>query len=151
MQYTPILRGWREPREELLRRALVLSGGGMFGAWQAGALAALVGRVQLDLVVGASVGALNGYAVACGVSPAQLRRLWLDPHFSRVRDLPSMVRVLLRRARPTKEFAVTATDLLRLKPRVFSGSQVRAEHLIASCAIPLVLPQVRIEGRLYSD
>jgi NTE family protein len=151
MEYTPILRGRWDSREEFLRRALVLSGGGMFGAWQAGAWAALAGRVPFDLVVGASVGALNGYAIACGVSPAELRRMWLDPNFTRLHGLPETVPALIQRARPVTEFALTVTDLLRLKPRVFRDGQIRAEHLIASCAIPLILPQVRIEGRLYSD
>src|SRR5437667_282201 len=50
------------------RTALVLSGGGMFGAWQAGAWKALASRFQPDLVVGASVGSLNGYAIAGGAS-----------------------------------------------------------------------------------
>jgi NTE family protein len=134
-----------------LRRALVLSAGGMFGAWQAGAWGALAGRVKFDLIVGASVGALNGYAIACGASPAELRRLWLDPNFTRLRGLPETVRELVGRARPKTEIAVAVTDLWRLKPRLFQGSQIRAEHLIASCAIPLILPQVRIDGRLYSD
>jgi len=151
MEYTPILRGRWDSREEFLRRALVLSGGGMFGAWQAGAWAALAGRVPFDLVVGASVGALNGYAIACDVSPAELRRMWLDPNFTRLHGLPETVPALIERARPVTEFALTVTDLLRLKPRVFRDGQIRAEHLIASCAIPLILPQVRIEGRLYSD
>jgi NTE family protein len=47
--------------------------------------------------------------------------------------------------------AVVATDLLRLKPRIFHASEVTWRHLAASCALPLVLPQVRIDGRYYSD
>jgi len=123
----------------------------MFGAWQAGAWAALAGRIDFDLVVGASVGALNGYAIACGASPEELRRLWLDPNFTRLKNVAAVVRSLMHRARPKMEFAVAVTELMRLKPRVFSGGQVRAEHLIASCAIPFVLRQVRIEGRYHSD
>ena len=47
--------------------------------------------------------------------------------------------------------AVVVTDLLRLKPGIFRGSEVTWRHLAASCAVPLVLPQVRIDGRWYSD
>jgi len=47
-------------------RALVLSGGGLFGAWQAGAWAACASHWQPDLIVGASVGSLNGYLIASG-------------------------------------------------------------------------------------
>jgi NTE family protein len=123
----------------------------MFGAWQAGAWAALAGRASFDLIVGASVGALNGYAIASGATPADLRRLWLDPAFTRLHDLRSTVPALIERSRPTTELAITVADLRRLKMRIFRDGQIRAEHLIASCSIPLVLPQVRIEGRWYSD
>jgi len=47
-----------------MKTALVLSGGGMFGAWQAGAWSALAPAFQPDVVVGASAGSLNGYAIA---------------------------------------------------------------------------------------
>ena len=58
---------------------LVLSAGGMFGAYQAGAWNVLSRRFQPDLVVGASVGALNGWAIAGGCPPAELLALWRDP------------------------------------------------------------------------
>src|SRR6185436_480327 len=50
------------------RTALVLSGGGMFGAYQAGVWAALHHSIQLDMVVGASIGCLNGWLIAGGCS-----------------------------------------------------------------------------------
>ena len=134
-----------------MRLALVLSGGGMFGAWQAGAWSVLSRHMSPDLVVGASVGALNGYAIAAGATPEDLRKLWLAPRFRRIRDLSKNTRELLANHRPRIEFAITATDLLRLKPRIFKGDEITDRHLCASCAIPVVLPQVRINGRLYSD
>jgi NTE family protein len=67
--------------------ALVLSGGGLFGAWQAGAWAALEGTIAPDLVVGTSVGALNGAVIASGASAAHLRQLWLDPSLAELRAL----------------------------------------------------------------
>ena len=39
--------------------ALVLSAGGMYGAYQAGAWKAIADIFQPDLVVGASIGAIN--------------------------------------------------------------------------------------------
>ena len=57
----------------------------------------------------------------------------------------------LTTAPPAIDFAVVITDLLRLKPRVVPESEVTWRHLAASCAVPLVLPQMRIDGRLYSD
>ena len=52
--------------------ALVLSAGGMFGAYQAGAWNVLSQRFQPDMVVGTSVGALNGWAIAGGCPPDEL-------------------------------------------------------------------------------
>ena len=51
----------------------------MFGAYQAGAWKALAGHFRPDLIVGASAGALNGWALAGGCSPAELIAVWRDP------------------------------------------------------------------------
>jgi predicted acylesterase/phospholipase RssA len=131
-------------------RALVLSGGGLFGAWQAGAWAALADRFQPDLIVGASVGSLNGYAIACGASPEKLRELWLVEQHAGFSELSTSIRGLMEH-QPRIDFAVVITDLLRLKPRIVRGPEVTWHHLAASCAVPFFLPQVRIDGRFYSD
>lgn len=56
--------------------AFVLSGGGNRGALQAGALLALLERgIRPDLIVGTSVGALNGVALAADPTLAGARRL----------------------------------------------------------------------------
>src|SRR5262249_45531780 len=64
---------------QMTRTALVLSGGGMFGAYQAGAWKALSRWLTPDVVVGASVGALNGWLIAAGAPAPELERLWLEP------------------------------------------------------------------------
>jgi NTE family protein len=132
-------------------RALVLSGGGLFGAWQAGAWAALAPAFRPDLIVGASVGSLNGYAIACGAAPAVLRDMWLDPDIASFPRLEINVRNLVSRFQPRIDYAVVVTDLLRMKPNVFRGDAVTWRHLAASCAVPLVLPPVRIDGRWCLD
>jgi len=132
-------------------RALVLSGGGLFGAWQAGAWAALAPAFQPDLIVGASVGALNGYAIACGATPQMLHDLWLQEDVASIHRLEAVLRMLTSGRHLQTDYAVVVTDLLRLKPRIFRGPEVTWRHLAASCAVPLVLPQIRIDGRLYSD
>jgi NTE family protein len=58
--------------------ALVLSAGGMYGSYQAGAWKALAGVFQPDLIVGASIGAVNGWAIAGGCAPDELIRRWLN-------------------------------------------------------------------------
>jgi len=131
--------------------ALVLSGGGLFGAWQAGAWRVLAEHIRPDLIVGASVGSLNGYVIASGGTPEELRNMWLDPAFTRFSDLPSNIRRMMARYTPRIPFAITATELPRMKPRIFRDSEITWQHLAASCALPFALPQVRIGTHLYSD
>jgi len=132
-------------------RALVLSGGGLFGAWQAGAWSVLVKHFAPDLVVGASVGSLNGYVIASGGTPEELRAMWLEPSFAHFGDLPSNIRRMMARYSLRIPFAITATELPRMTPRIFRDSEITWQHLAASCALPLALPQVRIGERWYSD
>lgn len=135
---------------ELAKKALVLSGGGMFGAWQAGAWRVLANRFQPDLVVGCSVGSLNGYAIASGETPDALCARWLTPDEVGLRNLPQVI------ARLTKhplhlEYAVVVTDLLRMKAVTVRDGAVTAAHLAASCAVPMAKLPVRIDGRWYAD
>ncbi|HEY1653724.1 MAG TPA: patatin-like phospholipase family protein [Candidatus Tumulicola sp.] len=65
-----------------LGRALVLSGGGARGAYEAGLVGALAARTQdgaplpgYDLVCGTSIGALNGWFVATG-QYSKMKSLW---------------------------------------------------------------------------
>lgn len=131
--------------------ALVLSGGGLFGAWQAGAWSVLARHASPDLIVGASVGSLNGYVIASGGTFEELRTLWLDPAFGRFADLPSNIRKMMAHYHPRIPLAITATELPRMKPRIFRGSEITWRHLAASCALPLALPQIKIGPRWYSD
>src|SRR5579884_2692079 len=140
-----------QPHDGRTVRALVLSGGGLFGAWQAGAWSALAGRFHPDLIVGASAGSLNGYLIACGESPEMLHRLWLTREMADFRQLGRNLRELTAHCRPKIDFAVVATDVVRRKPRIFRGPEITWRHLAASCALPFLLPQIRIGGRLYTD
>lgn len=123
----------------------------MFGAWQAGAWSAIAECLRPDLVVGASVGSLNGYAIAGGATPEELCELWRRPDLTRFDTLPGTIRALMSRYPPKLEYAVVLTDLLRMKPKIFTGAEVTGEHLAASCAVPFMRPQPRIAGRWYSD
>jgi NTE family protein len=133
------------------KTALVLSGGGMFGAWQAGAWRSLALSFKPDLVVGASVGSLNGYAIAAGWSAAELCAWWQQSDIASIRRLPENIRRLLD-ARPLQiEYAVVLVDLLRMKPHTITGPVIQAEHLLASCALPGAARPRRIDGRWYLD
>jgi predicted acylesterase/phospholipase RssA len=122
----------------------------MFGAWQAGAWQTLSASYRPDLVVGASVGSLNGYAIAAGWSPRELCDWWR--HSSVGFDhLPEIAQALLA-ARPLElDYAVVLVDPLRMRPRTFSGSEVTARHLLASCALPGAFPPQKINGVWYVD
>jgi predicted acylesterase/phospholipase RssA len=94
---------------------------------------------------------LNGYAIAGGATPEELCGFWMRQEVGRLRQLPETIRELMRRYAVKVEYAVTLTDLARMKPRIVRGADVTWQHLAASCAIPGVLPQRRIAGRWYSD
>jgi predicted acylesterase/phospholipase RssA len=65
--------------------------------------------------------------------------------------LPSNIRRMMSHYTPRIPFAITATELPRMKPRIFRDSEITWQHLAASCALPFALPQVRIGTRWYSD
>ena len=159
--------------------AFVLGGAGNMGAVQLGMLRALLERgVVPDLVVGCSVGALNGAAVASQPDLATLTRLealWLD--VSR-RDVwpagvaTSLVQLLRRRpaingndglrriidrflpgatfADLQLPFACVATSLDSGSERWFTDGPL-AEPILASAALPALLPPVAIDGELFID
>jgi NTE family protein len=89
-------------------RALVLSGGGGRGAFHAGVYKYLMqaGKSGLDashagswepqVVVGTSIGAVNGAAIAQGISAEKLEQIWLSLEEQDVQGLPPGMRGLAR-------------------------------------------------------
>lgn len=85
-------------------KALVLSGGGARGAYEAGVAKALAERERFDMFCGVSIGAINAALLAAGRHDDALERFWLHefpeqvltlfPHVPRLRrianDLSSM-------------------------------------------------------------
>ena len=147
--------------------ALVLSAGGMYGAYQAGAWKVLAELFQPDLIVGASIGAVNGWAIAGGCEPDELIRRWLNLEeaahyrwkipsgvFGGVLDsrpLQRAIRHIYESYQPRIEFAMVVTDLVRLRPRIVPGCEVTWQHLVATTAIVGIFDQVRLGGKLTSD
>jgi NTE family protein len=147
--------------------ALVLSAGGMYGAYQAGAWRALADVFQPDLVVGASIGAVTGWAIAGGCDPNDLVERWLHLDalgsyrwkFPRsplqgifdTSQLQGVIREIYEAYQPRTHFAMVVTDLLKLRPQVLHGNEVSWQHLVASTAIVGLFDQVRLGGRIYSD
>ncbi len=147
--------------------ALVLSAGGMYGAYQAGVWKTIADIFQPDVIVGASIGAVNGWAIAGGCDPDELIDRWLHldaaeryrwklprTPFHGVFDttpLQAMIRDVYQSFQPRTPFAMVLTDLLKLRPVIFRGDEVTSQHLIATTSIIGLFDQVRIGGRIYSD
>ena len=150
-----------------VKTALVLSAGGMFGAYQAGAWRELSTSFQPDLVVGTSAGALNGWLIAGGCAPEELIDLWTDPAtaaFLKLRPplqrwrgffdgdtFSERVQELYSRHKPRIPIGVVLTEVPRLVPRLFQNDEITWQHLAGACAIPLALPPQHIGGRWYVD
>jgi predicted acylesterase/phospholipase RssA len=148
------------------KTALVLSAGGMFGAYQAGAYQTLRKYLEPDIVVGASVGALNGYLIASGCPPAALIERWLDPGASALQLLPdagwrsgwfdpvplrATAEQLVAQFSPRIPFGLIVVELPWMRTRLVQSPGIRPEHLQATCSIPLFLPAVEINGRRFVD
>lgn len=144
--------------------ALVLSAGGLYCAYQAGAWKALAPLFQPDMVVGASAGALNAWAIAGGCSPAELISAWMDPStaglmrlrfpFPTLFDPAPLARRIhddFVRFPPRVPCAVTMVEVPRLRRVYVADGQITPAHLMASCAVPCGYPPVRIGGRFYVD
>jgi NTE family protein len=149
------------------KTALVLSAGGMFGAYQAGAYQALAEYTAFDMVVGVSVGALNGFAIASGCRPAELLERWRDPIAGQTlkmrrnpglrrgwfcpRALRNQAESLFREFSPRIPFALAVIEVFTLRTRLVRHPEVTAAHLAATCSIPVFLPMVKIGRRRYVD
>lgn len=149
------------------KTALVLGGGGMFGAYQAGLWRVLAREFEFDLIAGASIGALNAWAFAGGCAPEEWVAQWLDfreaaghkwrmPRGVRgglvdVAAFEDFVRRHHARWQPLVPFAVALTRVPRLEVQAISSPHVRWQHLAASCAVPVFFPPYRIDGSWYAD
>jgi NTE family protein len=147
--------------------ALVLSAGGMFGAYHAGAWRTLAGNWQPDLVVGSSVGALNGWAIAGGAQPEELIAMWSDARLAGLmrlripwlpwrglfdpRVLEKLAREMMERYRPRVAYFATVVKVPSLRLRWIRGEEMTWRHLMAACAVPLGFPPVRLDGSLSVD
>jgi NTE family protein len=58
---------------------------------------------------------------------------------------------MLERYSPKAEFGVVLVKMSGLRPKLFRNGEVTWQHLVASCAVPVGFPPVRIGGELYCD
>jgi NTE family protein len=159
--------------------AFVLGGGGVLGAAEIGMLQALFERgVRPDLIVGTSVGAINGALVAADPSQSgvdRLRGVWEDMVSEGIFAGSVLARVgTLVRTRThlhpreplrdllTAHLPVTTFAELRVPFQCVAASIERAaeqwfedgpliDAVLASCAVPGLLPPVELDGEHYLD
>ena len=158
--------------------AFVLGGGGLLGAVEVGMLRALLeAGVRPDLVLGTSVGALNGVFVAADPTPtaaARLEDLWSELagevfSGSLVRQVGTALRTrtslhrsgplrrLLLEHLPVRDFAelpvpfgCVAACVERAAEHWFDTGPL-VDAVLASAAVPGLLPPVRIGGEHFLD
>jgi NTE family protein len=158
--------------------AFVLGGGGVLGAHEIGMLQALSeAGIRPDVVVGTSVGAINGAFVAADPAgaAARLGQLWQGDALGRAfsetlwgravrlarsgTHLHSIepLRHMLEDTLPGGDFAdlelpfhCVAASIERASPRWFSSGPI-VPAVLASCAVPGLLPPVEVDGEHYFD
>ena len=138
------------------KTALVLSAGGMFAAYQAGVWKAISGAFRPDIVIGASAGALNGWAIAGGCEPDELAAQWTHPDTAnwmrfRAPGFDARVQELFARYTPRVPFGVVVVEAAGMRSRLIQGDQITWRHMAASCSIPVIFPSQRIAGKRYID
>ena len=161
------------------KTAFVLGGGGVLGAHEVGMLRALAeSSVVPDVVLGTSIGAVNGALFAADPSlqgVTQLTQLWLESNLTEMNaagllrragtlartrtHIQSLaeIRERLVRALPVARveelpvpFQCVAASIERASEHWFDSGDL-ADVVLASCAVPGVLPPVKIGDEHFID
>jgi NTE family protein len=157
--------------------AFVLGGGGLLGAHEVGMLAALTDRgIRPDVVLGTSIGAVNGALYAAEPSAAgieRLREVWTESEvlwtgnalrrlttlartrtylqpFGEIRDRLAGMLPVQRVEELQVPFQCVAASIERAAEHWFTEGPL-AEVVLASCAVPGVLPPVRVGEEHFLD
>lgn len=163
------------------KRALVLSGGGGRGAYHVGVLRFLEEHEWYpDVVVGTSIGAVNGAALASGHTANSLWALWRKLRTKHVQkpnwnpfssvsllDTSPLRDTLLNEGwvdferindpgKTAVHLRITATEISTGLLQIFSNSlnnktEITVEHILSSCSIPLIYPHTSLGETKYWD
>ncbi|EPG72655.1 phospholipase, patatin family [Leptospira fainei serovar Hurstbridge str. BUT 6] len=161
-----------------MKRALILSGGGARGAYQAGVLKYLEEiRFKPDIVCGTSVGAITATAMGCGLNAKQIIDLWKSIEVQKVMKYSiwnDFVDLIFRRFSPLADTTplkyllyshldfrnlrkspiqviITAVNILTAELVFFRNKDIDIEHVMASSAIPLIFPWQYVDGKPHWD
>jgi NTE family protein len=167
------------PSDRPSELAVVLGGGGILGGHEVGMLRALADRgIRPDVILGTSVGAINGAFFAAdptGAGVERLIELWCEMNRSE-RSAGSMLRrvtTLARSGTHLQSFSEVRERLVSVLPVqrveqlavpfqcVAASIERAAEHwfdagpladvILASCSVPGILPPVRIGDEHFID
>ena len=162
-----------------MKRALVLTGGGARGSFQAGVWKYLtqIGW-EPDIICGTSIGAINAAAIGSGMDIKTLIHLWTTYNrrrMYRLNLLQFVAYLFSKRAikplldtKPLQKMLhdnldfkalkkskikiiITAVNMLTGHPEFFNQSQIQLKHILASGAMPLLFPWQEINGEPYWD
>ena len=161
-----------------MKTAFVLGGGGVLGAYEIGMLQALAeSGIRPDVVVGTSVGAINGAFVAADPdgAAAWLAQVWQgnaiqqafsETIFGQVARLARSgthvhsiepLRQMLEQSLPGTDFAdlrlpfhCVAASIETAHAHWFSDGPI-VPAVLASCAVPGLLPPVEVDGEHFFD
>ncbi|MDC3960662.1 patatin-like phospholipase family protein [Polyangium jinanense] len=167
------------PQANERKRALILAGGGMRVAWQAGVLRALEDAgIAFTHADGTSGGIINLAMLLSGQSPAEMCNRWRT---LRVKDFVSFVSpekyfeawdmealgdadgivervfphlgidVNAIRAHTTLTGTFNVCDFARKTNEAIPHTQVDQELLVAGISLPIFMPPIRQGGRVYMD
>ena len=162
-----------------MKRALILTGGGARGSFQAGVWKYLsqIGW-KPDIICGTSVGAINAAAIGSGMDANTLTHLWTTYNRRRMYKLNFLqffAYLFSKRAikplldtKPLKkmiqdnlnfkalknsktEIIITAVNLITGHPEFFNQKEITLKHILASSAMPILFPWQKINGEPYWD
>ena len=167
------------PDRPVYEVAFVLGGGGILGAHEVGMLRALAEcGVRPDVILGTSIGAINGAFFAADPTLAgveRLTQLWRSANLAGRSPGTVLRRVttLARSGTHLQSFREMRERLIEVLPAerveellvpfqcVAASIEQAAEHwfdsgpladvVLASCAVPGILPPVRIDGEHFID
>ncbi|RME77991.1 hypothetical protein D6774_02495 [Candidatus Woesearchaeota archaeon] len=154
------------------RTALILSGGGSRGAFEAGAISALLKKITPDVIIGTSIGAINGAVIAGGASAQKLEEYWRSAKFEELvpQELSPLsfleksvlaheekLEELLREILPVRRFEQCKIPLfinafnVDKKEEVIFHKGLLIPAILASCSIYPFFPPTKVNNERFID
>jgi len=164
---------------ENVNRSLILAGGGMRVAYQAGVLRALAEQgITFNHADGTSGGTINLAMLLSGLSPIEMMERWetlpvrefvsflpIEKYFSD-QGLPALgdargivahvfphLGIDIDKIRAARKLVGTfnVCNFTRKVSEVIPNDQLTIQHLVAGISLPIFMPAVEIDGSLYMD